>query len=236
MFGPPKPGGRTIHFLITISRFLACYFQLCSLSFCTIYPMFFAWCSVRCSHNSHVFLMFCYNNRFILFGLPQSSIMLASTMEKWKLFTIGVPFWFWQGLYWHIGCNLDIWYWYEYWYWRRWQFCMSWGNMSLISIPVCFGTWGNTRYIPVLYQYKIKTYLPYTRQKSSLPLIPIRDCMKVQKMYPIPVPARYGRKQNYQYPITRTSLLCSKLYDSPTLILSSPKWKFYVQLTGNYSM
>jgi hypothetical protein len=193
-----------------ISRFLACYSQLCSLSICTIYPMFFAWCSVRCSHSSHVFLMFCYNNRFILFGLPQSfimlastrgkwkfftigvpfwfwqglywhirishnshvfpmfcynnrfilfglhqsSIMLASTREKWKLFTIGVPFWFWQGLYWHIGCNLDIWYWYGCWYWRIWQFCMSWGNMNLISIPVCFGTWGNTRYIPVLYHTK----------------------------------------------------------------------------------
>jgi hypothetical protein len=115
MFGPPNLMGRTMQFLNMISRFSACYSQLCSLSFHTIYPMFFAWCSVRFSHNSQVFPMF-YNNRFILFGLPQSSIMLASTRGTWKFFTIGVPFWFWQGLYWHIGCNLDIWYWYGYWY------------------------------------------------------------------------------------------------------------------------
>jgi hypothetical protein len=63
---------------------------------------------------------------------------------------------------------------------------MTQDNISLIAVLAWCGTWGNTRYIPALYQYQYQVYtclipipslyLPYTRQKTALELnFPVLD-------------------------------------------------------------
>jgi len=65
---------------------------------------------------------------------------------------------------------------------------MTQDNISLIAVLAWCGTWGNTRYIPALYQYQYQyqvytclipipsLYLAYTRQKTALELnFPVLD-------------------------------------------------------------
>ncbi len=60
---------------------------------------------------------------------------------------------------WYIGWKLGM---YnvgmDYQYWRTNQLGMTWATASLIPVPNWAGTWGNTRYIPTLYQCRYQVH------------------------------------------------------------------------------
>jgi hypothetical protein len=56
---------------------------------------------------------------------------------------------------WNLGmCNVGM----DYQYWRTNQLGMTWATASLIPVPDWAGTWGNTRYIPTLYQCRYQVH------------------------------------------------------------------------------
>jgi hypothetical protein len=117
-----------------------------------------------------------------------------------------------QVLYQYIGCNLGIWYWYEYWYKRRNQSGMTWSNTSLIPVVVWYETWDVPGlYLPqnhvhtVIHQAKISLGPNTSTQLVSFWNVPNTSTSQVWKK----------KKAALD---TRTSWVCSKVDTSTTLV------------------
>jgi hypothetical protein len=123
-------------------------------------------------------------------------------------------------LYQYIGCNLGIWYWYEYWYKRRNQSGMTWSNTSLIPVVVWYETWDAPGlYLPqnhvhtAIHQAKISLGPNTSTQLVSFWNVPNTSTSQVWK-----------RKDPLD---TRTSWVCSKVDTSTTLVCT------YVMVGGH---
>jgi hypothetical protein len=86
---------------------------------------------------------------------------------------------------------------------------MTSDNIKFISAPVLYGTWGNTKYIPDLYQYQYQVYTCHIpEKKSALNLIPSSDWYESSKTVLNTIPAMYREEKP---PNIRTSLKAQKL-------------------------